>query len=113
MDHLHQFGQHAGPMAGFGGVPPFIPFIGGTMLFLLLLLGLGGFFLARTGRIGPPPWLRAGRLSPEFEARKILSQRFANSEIDGDEFLERASILNWTPGVEPLNGPRKGKGKRR
>ncbi len=112
MEHLHQFGQlHAGPWGA--GAPPFIPFLGGTMLLVLLLLVLGGFFLARTGRIGPPPWLRAGRLSPEFEARKILSQRFANSEIDGDEFLERASILNWTPGIEPAGSPRQRKGKRR
>ncbi len=79
----------------------------------LLLLVLGGVFLARRGKLGGPPWMGAGRhrlLAPEFEARRILSERFANSEIGSDEFLERASILNWTPGVEPYSAP---KGKKR
>ena len=40
-------------------------------------------------------------------ARSILAERFARGEIDGDEFMERASVLNWTPGVEPLPQPHK------
>lgn len=80
------------------------------MLLVLLLLVLGGFFLARKGHLGGPPWAIGHRSSPEFAARKILSERFANSEIGGEEFLERASILNWTPGIEPLARP---KGRRR
>ncbi len=79
-------------------------------MFLLFVLLVAGtlFHLMRTGRISTPSWL-AGRPSPELEARKILSERFARGEIDSDEFMERASVLNWTPGVEPA----KGKSKRR
>ena len=80
------------------------------MLIFLLLLVMAGFFLARNGRLGAPPWAVGHRSAPEFEARKILSERFANSEIGSDEFLERASVLNWTPGVEPVVRPR---GRRR
>ncbi|WP_210414733.1 SHOCT domain-containing protein [Microlunatus elymi] len=79
-------------------------------LLTLLLIGAVLFFLARKGKIGPPPWAaggnRIGPLSPEFEARKLLATRFANGEIASDEFLERAAALNWTPGVDhhPQNG---------
>ena len=41
------------------------------------------------------------------EAREILATRFATGDLSSDEFLERASVLNWTPGVEPLPVPRK------
>ena len=77
------------------------------LLFLLLIAGTV-FYLVRTGRISAPPWV-ATRTSPEFEARKILSERFARGDISTDEFMERASVLNWTPGVEPA----KHKSKRR
>ena len=49
---------------------------------------------------GALPWAR--RPSPEHEAREILATRFASGDLSSDEFLERASVLNWTPGVEPL-----------
>jgi putative membrane protein len=98
------FGHHGPPVAG-GALPhvaPFAPFLGGLM-FLLLLLIIGGtlFFLARKGKIGPPPWVTAAR-SPEAEAKRILAERFARGDITTDDFMERASILNWTPGAEPL-----------
>lgn len=64
----------------------------------LLIVGVL-FFLAKTGRLGPPPWV-AQRHSPEGEARRILAERFANGDITSEEFLERASALNWTPGVD-------------
>jgi putative membrane protein len=75
-------------------------------MFLLLLLLVGGtlFYLRRTGRLDALPWAR--RTSPEHEAREILATRFATGDIASDEFLERASVLNWTPGVEPLPVPR-------
>ena len=71
-------------------------------MFLLTLLIIGAtlFLLSRRGIIGPPPWLRHGLHSPEGEAKRILAQRFASSEISSDEFMERASVLNWTPGSE-------------
>ncbi len=77
------------------------------LLFLLLVAGTV-FYLVRTGRISAPPWV-AARTSPEFEARKILSERFARGDITTDEFMERASVLNWTPGVEPARAKSKRK----
>lgn len=75
------------------------------LLFLLLLVGL--FLLARRGTFGaPPPWL-AGARAPEAEAKKILADRFANGDISADEFMERASVLNWTPGSEQWPQPAK------
>lgn len=80
-------------------------------MFLLFLLLIAGtlFYLVRSGRLQPPPWV-AARTSPELEARRILSERFARGDISSDEFIERAAVLNWTPGVEPANRP---KSKRR
>ncbi len=71
-------------------------------MFLLFLMLVAGalFYLVRTGRISPPRWMST-HFSPELEARKILSERFARGDIATDEFMERASVLNWTPGVEP------------
>ena len=110
----HGPGPYGGPLsdaaaqhAAHGG--PFFPFFGGLMfLLLLLLVGATLFWLRRTGRLGE---LGAGRRRrPEDEAREILATRFATGDLSSDEFLERASVLNWTPGVEPLPVPR---GRRR
>ena len=68
------------------------------LLFLLLIAGTI-FLLVRQGKLGPPPWVSAQR-SPETEAKRILSERFARGELSTDEFMERASVLNWTPGSE-------------
>src|SRR3954469_21046978 len=90
-----------------GGPPPFVPFLGVAMFLLVLLITAGVlFFLARTGRIGPPPWVAASR-APETEAKKILADRFANGDISAEEFMERASVLNWTPGSEAYPKPNK------
>lgn len=79
------------------------------MVVLFLLLLAGTFFLVRRGHLGPPPWVGrpglapwANHHSPEGEAKKILAERFAKGEISTDEFMERASVLNWTPGSEAL-----------
>jgi hypothetical protein len=91
-----------------GDAPPFVPFLGAGMFFLFLLLTAACvFFLFRTGRIGPPPW--AGRGSPETEAKKVLAERFARGDITTDEFMEKASVLNWTPGTDPYQNWRPGK----
>jgi putative membrane protein len=94
-----------------GAVPPFAPFLGGVMFFLLMLLVLGTlvFFLVRHGQFGPQSL--AGNRSPESEAKKILAERFARGDITSDEFMERASILNWTPGSDSWE-VKKGKKKR-
>ena len=79
------------------------------MFFLFLLLTAATlFFLVRTGRIGPPPWAGSAHQAPEAEAKKVLAERFARGDISTDEFMERASVLNWTPGSEPVDTrPRK------
>ena len=100
---MHPFDPSGG---GFHhGAPPFAPFLGGLMflLFLILVATTVAFLLKRGHLGGPPPWAR--HASPERQARSILAERFARGEIDGDEFMERASVLNWTPGVEPLPQP--------
>jgi putative membrane protein len=79
------------------------------MFFLLMLLVLGTllFFLIRNGQFGPTSW--ASTRSPEGEAKKILAERFARGDITTDEFMEKASVLNWTPGTDPYENwkPRK------
>ncbi len=104
--------RHFPPGAGPDGHAfAFAPFLGGLMFLLFLLLVAGTlFYLVRTGRISPPPWASV-RPSPELEARRVLADRFARGDIGTDEFMERASVLNWTPGVEPV--PAKGRGSRR
>ena len=81
-----------------------LPFLGSMLL--LLLLVLAGLYLWHQGKL-PMPKL-GGRRSPEEEAKGILAERFARGDIRSDEFLERSSILNWTPGVDPVPAkPRK------
>jgi uncharacterized membrane protein len=101
----HHFPPGAGPD---GHAFMFAPFSGGLMFVLFLLIAGTLFYLARTGRIAAPPWASV-RTTPELEARKVLAERFARGDISSDEFMERASVLNWTPGVEPakVKGGRK------
>ena len=78
-------------------------------LFMLLVLGTVVFFLVRHGQFAPQSL--AGSRSPESEAKKILAERFARGDITTDEFMERASVLNWTPGSESYDiGTRRKKG---
>jgi putative membrane protein len=85
-----------------------LPLIG-NFVFLLLILALvaTGLYLWRTGRL---PLGNLGRARPEEDAKRILADRFARGDISTDEFMERSSILNWTPGVEPVPSKR---GKKR
>jgi uncharacterized membrane protein len=85
-----------------------LPLIG-NFVFLLLILAIvaTGLYLWRTGRL---PLGNLGRARPEEEAKRILAERFARGDIASDEFMERSSILNWTPGVEPVPSKR---GKKR
>jgi putative membrane protein len=117
----HHHHHHHGPPVGAdeastafasGAVPPFAPSLGALMFFLLMLLVLGTllFFLVRHGHLGSPS-LAAGNRSPEAEAKKILAERFARGEINSDDFMERASVLNWTPGSDSWD-VRKGRKKR-
>jgi putative membrane protein len=81
-----------------------LPFLGSFLLLLLLVLVV--LYLWHQGKL-PVPKLASHR-SPEDEAKRILAERFAQGDISSDEFLERSSILNWTPGTDPLpSSPRK------
>ena len=44
--------------------------------------------------------------SPETEAEQILAERFARGDKPTDDFLERASVCNWTLGTEVRGTPR-------
>lgn len=81
--------------------------LGVPMFLLFLILLAGTFLLVRRGQFGPPPWLN--RPSPEAEAKKILAERFARGDIDSADFMERASILNWTPGSDVVSHHRPNK----
>jgi putative membrane protein len=114
LDHHHHgppWGAGDPSTFASGAAPPFAPFLGAVMFFLFMLLVLGTllFLLVRHGQFGPSSW--AGTRSPEGEAKKILAERFARGDITSDEFMERASVLNWTPGSDSWE-VRKGKKKR-
>lgn len=83
-----------------------LPLFGSLLLPLLLLaLALTGMYLWRQGKL---PRL-GGYRPPEDAAKRILAERFAQGDIGSDEFLERASMLNWAPGTDPL--PNKGRNR--
>jgi putative membrane protein len=78
----------------------FFPFAGLSLFFLLLLLAAAtAVYLWRTGRLDGLVQ-RLGRPGPEQEAKRVLAERFANGDLSSEEFMERASVLNWTPGSE-------------
>jgi putative membrane protein len=76
-----------------------LPFLGAFLL-VLLLVALTGFYLWRQGKLTLPKL--GGARSPEDDARRILAERFARGDISSDDFMERASILQWTPGSDSL-----------
>jgi len=81
-----------------------LPFLGSMLL--LLLLVLAALYLWRQGKL-PLPTL-GGQRSPEEQAKGILAERFACGDISSDEFLERSSMLNWTPSSDQVPAkPRK------
>ena len=82
-----------------------LPFVGAFLL-LLLLVGLAELLLWRSGRLALPA-LGNRSSAPEQEARRILAERFARGDISSDDFLERASILNWTPGGDSMPDDRR------
>src|SRR3954451_20584544 len=84
-----------------------VPFLGISFLLLILCAGLAGFYLWRQGKLTMPDF--STPRPPEEEPRRILGDRFARGDISTDEFLERSSILNWTPGSDtvPARRPRK------
>ena len=91
---------------GFDGGFSVLPFLGTFVLLMVLLAGLA-CYLWRSGRLTLPGFLV--RRSPEDEAKRILAERFARGDIDTDDFMERSSILNWTPGSDAVPARRRGK----
>lgn len=77
------------------------------MFLLFLLLVAASIFLMRRGGFGPPPFVHSRPQSPEAEAKRVLAERFARGDISSDDFLERASVLNWTPGSEAWESGKK------
>jgi putative membrane protein len=75
------------------------------VLVVALMVGAGFLQLRHTG-ITLLAWLTSQDDLPETEARKILAERLARGDISTEDFFERASILNWTPGVGPDQGTR-------
>jgi putative membrane protein len=82
-----------------------VSFFGGFLLLLLLLAGLTALYLWRSGRLSRSALGR--HAGPELQARHILAERFARGDMTTDDFLERASILNWTPGTEAVSNRRR------
>ena len=104
---LHPRGP--GGRGGGGGVEEAslaaLPFVGSLLLLLLLLAALAGLYLWRQGKLALPPF--GGSRSPEDGARRILAERFARGDLSSEEFLERASTLNWAPGSDTLPAARR------
>lgn len=92
---------------GIDGNFSVLPFPGSFFLLLILLAALAGCYLWRHGKLTVPSF--ATRRAPEDEAKQILADRFARGDISTDEFMERSSILNWTPGSDttPPRRPRR------
>jgi putative membrane protein len=88
----------------------FFPFAGLPLLLLLLLAVATAVYLWRTGRLAGLGQL--GRPGPEQEAKRVLAERFARGDLSSEEFMERASVLNWTPGSEayPQRGRKRVRG---
>lgn len=85
---------------GFDGGFSVVPLFGGFFFLLVLLTTLAACYLWSQGKLPLPAF--AARRSPEDEAKRILADRFARGDISSDEFLERSSILNWTPGNDAI-----------
>ena len=90
---LEGHGHHG----GFDGGSSVLP-VDGLLLLLVLLAAAVAFYLWRKGKLTLPNI--TARRSPEDEAKQILADRFARGEISTEEFMERSSILNWTPGSD-------------
>ncbi|HEX2856448.1 MAG TPA: hypothetical protein VHO26_03060 [Propionibacteriaceae bacterium] len=102
--------HHMDPMV-YGEQASWIaPLVGGFVTMLMLLALVAGWQAwRRRDQLGA--LLRGARsrgaMSAEHRAREILAERFARGEIDSQEFMERSSMLNWTPGVEPQSPGKK------
>lgn len=74
----------------------------GAVIPLIAIVSIIGALLYFRGRGSRPRWPMLGGRSepPEAEARRILAERFARGDLSSEDFMARASVLNWTPGTE-------------
>lgn len=79
------------------------PLLGLSAAVLIVAVLLTAFFLLR--RRGALSTLSVPRVwpgrspAPEESAKQILAERLARGDLAPEDFLERASMLNWTPGA--------------
>jgi uncharacterized membrane protein len=93
-----------------GGFSLLDPLLGLSGVFLVAALLVLAFLLMRRHGLLPEQLGHRPRPSPEDGARRILAERMAQGEVSAEEFLERASLLNWTPGsdlIPPTRGRRR------
>lgn len=72
------------------------------MCIAIVLLVLAGIYLAKNGKLNPPPWLKHHH-SPEDNALRILSERLANGEISAEEYRERVEVIRQN--ASPTHNP--------
>lgn len=82
--------------------------LGAIVLVVAVLLAVV-FLLRHRGTLPWPTTLPqlwpARQPPPEEAAKQILAERLARGDLSPEDFLERASMLNWTPG--PVADPRR------
>ena len=88
---------------GHGGGGLLEPLFGFAGLLLVLGMLLVAILLLRRYGLLPAGLTFGRRPSPEDHAREVLADRM---DVSTEEFMERASVLNWTPGSHPTP-PRK------
>lgn len=85
---------------GWEGSFSVLPLVGSFLLLTMLVVVLAAWYLSHQGKLTLPKI--GSRRSPEDEAKAILAERFARGDIGSEEFMERSSVLNWTPGSDSL-----------
>jgi putative membrane protein len=98
---MDRFDGGRGGFDGNGGLM-FLPVLALLLMAALLMAALVATYLVRSGKLSLAGVRRTG---PEEEAKHVLADRFARGDISSDEFLERSSMLGWTPGSDALPRP--------
>ena len=81
-----------------GFLEPLLGF--GVFIVIVAVLVTAFVLLRRNGLVPALPGWPGRPTAPEQTAKQLLAERFARGDISSDDFLERASVLNWTPGSE-------------
>jgi uncharacterized membrane protein len=107
LDLPTEVGEHGGHADGF-----LEPLIGlGFVSLILAVLVVAYVVLRARGQLPSFALPTFGRRSsPEESAKEILAERFAHGDLTTEEFIERASALNWTPGVDTVRPRSIGRG---